>query len=157
MVPAGVSDRLMSACRKLVLELTTPLRFHALVRYRVVQTIAGRLELQIVRKAFGFPDILPIGIACGIPGGKGTPANGSVCLVQFIEGDPGLPVVTAFARPDDRQPGVALVRIATGSENPPGDPTGRVLRYGDTISTPAGDLILVPGVIPQPFSKVKAS
>lgn len=97
-----VKGKLLETVKALVRELTAHTAYHAPVRYRVVQVGPdGRLSLQIVRKASGFPDVLPVQLQAGMPGGKGKPALGSIVLVQFIEGDPTMPIVTHFARPDD--------------------------------------------------------
>lgn len=97
-----MTGRVLEAFRALVAELMAPTAYHAPVRYRVVLAASGdRLELQIVRKGSGFPSTLPLSMQPGQPGAKGTPALGSTVLVQFIEGDPSLPVVTHFARPDE--------------------------------------------------------
>lgn len=97
-----MTGKLLAAVRKLVAELTAHTAYHAPVRYRVVQVAPdNRLRLQIVRKASGFPDTLPLRMQTGVPGTKGVPALGSVVLVQFIEGDPSMPIITHFARPDE--------------------------------------------------------
>lgn len=169
---AGVTGKLLSTLRALVRELTAHHDYFALVRYRVVSVAPDkRLRLQIVRKATGFPDILPISIVPGVPGGKGEPAPGAIVLVSFIEGDPGMPVVTHFAGPGDPAfiPAAAsldasgtlrlgasatLTELGSGSESPP-DATGRVIRYGDSVSVPGVGVVIF-GVGAAPVSKVKA-
>src|SRR5688572_2860815 len=97
----GMNARLLTTFKALVRELIAPHAYHALIRYRVVANSAGRLELQIVKKGTGFPDALPISLQPGMPGAKGEPMPGAIVLVSFIEGNPTMPVVTHFARPDD--------------------------------------------------------
>jgi hypothetical protein len=172
-----VNTKLLGALRAIVLQLVAPTAYHVPVRYRVVQVgTDDRLRLQVVRAATGFPDTLPVQIHPGVPGAKGVPALGSTVLVQFIEGDPALPIVTHFERPDgagfvptssslDASGTVRvgesadLVHLATGSEINPlvtAAPVGRALRYGDTIGIPGiGDVVLVAGNVPQPVSKVR--
>lgn len=147
----GVTAKIVSTLRAYVDGVVAPLKFHGLIRYRVIKTVSNRVELQIFKKTRGFPDILPISLACGVPGAKGEPAEGSVVLVHFIEGDPSLPVVTHFERPG--QPGFVpvsvsidasdlvrigasadLVELGSGSEFLAlGLETGRSLRYGDSV------------------------
>lgn len=145
-----MTARVLEALRVLVREIMAPTAYHVPVRYRVVLASAGdRLELQIVRKVSGFPDTLPLSMQPGAPGAKGTPALGSMVLVQFIEGDPSLPVVTHFARPDEQgfiptaasvdasgtlQLGehATLVELAAGG--------AKVGRVGDTVH--AGTIVL---------------
>lgn len=71
-------------------------------RYRVVsQNPDGRLVLQAVSKSAGIPDQLPIKVWYGAPGVSGKPAPGTIVVLQFLEGDPGQPIVVAF---DDTTP-----------------------------------------------------
>jgi len=93
--------KLLTTLRALVSELTSAYRYHAHVRYRVISGDDSRLSLQIVRKAFGFPDVLPISVWPGVPGAKGEPTPGSLVVVVFLEGDPTLPAVTHWASPED--------------------------------------------------------
>lgn len=140
--------RLLRAIRAVVAELVAPHAFHVPARYRVVQNTAGRLTLQAF-KAGPWPDTLPISLMCGSPGAAGEPALGSTVLVQFIEGDPSLPVVTHFERPEGAYfvpisskldasgtvkigPSATLVELAGGS--------AKVGRVGDT--THAGTIVL---------------
>ncbi|GMV14711.1 MAG: hypothetical protein AMXMBFR56_29350 [Polyangiaceae bacterium] len=166
--------RLLRSIRAIVRALTAHTDYFTSVRYRVVENApGGRVTLQAIRKG-PWPDTLPLSFVSGTPGAKGTPALGSTVIVQFLEGDPSLPVVTHGERPE--APGFVplsssldasgtvtigasseLVELGSGSESPPPvNPTGRVLRYGDTISTPGGDLIIAPGTVPAPVAKVKA-
>lgn len=66
-------------------------------KYRVVlQGPDGRLTLQAVTPTLGVPDQLPISVWYGLPGAKGKPALGSLCVLEFNEGDPSQPMVRAF-------------------------------------------------------------
>src|SRR5262245_9931085 len=94
-------SRTLRAFRALVAALTDKTAYHALVRYRVVKNVSGRVELQALKKAGPWPDTLPISFQPGAPGVRGVPKLASIVLVSFIEGNPSLPVVTHFARPDD--------------------------------------------------------
>lgn len=65
--------------------------------YRVVlQNSDGRLQLQAVHPTEGFPDTMPITVY-GPAGWSARVALGSVCLVEFLYGDPTQPVVRDFA------------------------------------------------------------
>jgi hypothetical protein len=75
-------------------------RLYGLWRYRVVQMSGDRVELQAVRRAAGLPDILPISMWPGIGGGYCEPQGGAEVLVEFIEGDRTMPIVTHFAGKD---------------------------------------------------------
>lgn len=148
-----LESRLLTAVRRIVNELIAaagvPYSFAR--RYRVVEINAdGRLHLQAVRKTAGYPDLLFIQMQPGIAGAKCTPALGSVVLVAFVEGDPTLPVVTHFARPDDGYfvpvsssldasgtvrigEHATLVHLGNGTDDA-SQAAGRVVCYGDTVS-----------------------
>lgn len=65
-------------------------------RYRVVKMATGRVELQAVSAASGLPDVIPVSIVPGVAGAKMDLAPSSIVLVEFVEGDPTKPIVTAF-------------------------------------------------------------
>lgn len=66
-------------------------------RYRVVKAGGdARLTLQAVRKGAGLPDLLPIVVWPGFAAGEINPREGSLVLVEFLEGDRKLPAVTNF-------------------------------------------------------------
>ena len=70
--------------------------------YRVVrQNIDERLVLQIVKRAQGVPDMLPISMWPGVPGASAKPRPGALVMVDFAGGDPSSPVVRGF---DDTMP-----------------------------------------------------
>lgn len=91
--------RLGTLVRRIV-QRATDGRLHGLYRYRVVRLSVDRLELQAVRPAAGLPDVLPISMWPGVAGSHSEPAAGAHVLVQFIEGDRRLPIVTGFAGKD---------------------------------------------------------
>ncbi len=77
-------------------------------RYRVVSmkpsasSIAlTRVELQIVQKASGMPDLLTVSYWPGAAGFSAELTPGAICLVDFIDGDRGQPRIAAFSTPDD--------------------------------------------------------
>lgn len=90
-------SRLLDAFKALVDGLTAQTKLHVPVRYRVVSVnVDGRANLQAVKKG-PWPDILPTPIRAGVPGVETELATGSICLVEFIEGDASLPVITHFS------------------------------------------------------------
>lgn len=92
----GGASRLVSALSSFVRE-KAGVAYLGPRRYRVVQQNSdGRLQLQIVNKATGLPDILPITAWPGVPGVTSKPKLGSIVLVQFADSDPALPVVTSY-------------------------------------------------------------
>lgn len=69
-------------------------------RYRVFGMSGQRVELQIVKRASGAPDVLPVSLFPGIPGAHADLAPGTEVIVEFLEGNPSLPVVVAFVGKD---------------------------------------------------------
>jgi hypothetical protein len=69
-------------------------------RYRVVQMSGERVELQAVRRAAGLPDLLPLSMWPGVAGVHAELAGSGEVLVEFIEGDRTMPIITHFAGKD---------------------------------------------------------
>lgn len=97
-----------------IVQRTTDGKLYGVYRYRVVRMAGERVELQAVRKAVGLPDLLPLSCWPGIAGAHAELAPGAEALVQFLEGDRGQPVVTAFAGADG--PGFVPVRLTLGGK-----------------------------------------
>ena len=55
------------------------------------------VELQAVVGGLGLPDVLPVAMKPGVAGAHGKLTGGGIVLVEFIEGDRTLPIVSAFA------------------------------------------------------------
>lgn len=70
------------------------------VKYRVSRMNVDRVELQIVNRRAGLPDLLPISMWPGVAGVHSTLTPGAEVLVEFIDGDRSQPVVTHFAGKD---------------------------------------------------------
>jgi hypothetical protein len=77
-------------------------------KYRVVRMrpsassgVLSRVELQIVQKTVGMPDMLLVPIWAGLAGSRTEMTPGGFALVQFIDGDRQQPYVCAFATADD--------------------------------------------------------
>ena len=96
--------------------LRTP--FLSSYRYRIVsQNADGRLILQIYAPTSGMPDQVAISPWPGFQGLSGELTPGALVLVEFIEGNPSLPVVRSFA---SGQPiALALKASATITANAP--------------------------------------
>jgi len=131
-------------------------------RYRVVQQVVDRLYLQAVDRTLGLPDLPLIGMVPGVAGAAAKPALGSVVLVDFIEGNPSMPIVRGFTRKDDAAhlpleldlnaeevvrvgKGADMVELGSGRDNN-FITAGRVVCYGDTLLPPT--LAQVNGALP---------
>src|SRR5690606_23653254 len=91
--------RLEDALRSIVRRSTDDRLFGAW-RYRVVRMRGDRVELQAVRRDAGLPDVLPVSMWPGLAGAHAELTGGAEVLVQFIEGDRTMPIVTHFAGKD---------------------------------------------------------
>jgi hypothetical protein len=78
------------------------LPYSRIYRYRVVNANPGdhRWELQAVSNAQSLPDISPASVHPGVAGAVAKLAQGAVVLVQFVESDPSMPVITHFPARD---------------------------------------------------------
>jgi hypothetical protein len=113
-------------------------------RYRVVaMRDDGRVDLQAVRTGAGLPDLQPVSVWPGVAGAAAELAAGTEVLVEFIEGDPTMPIVTHFA--GVAGPGFVPVSLAfCGSEQ-------RAARQGDLVqSGGAGCTVVLTPVVPVP-------
>lgn len=154
---ADFDNELGTLLGELVLDALSRLSFPAgPYRYRVVEQVVDRVNLQPVNPLLGLPDVGPIGMAPGLGGASARPALGSIVYVDFVEGDPGMPLVRSFARADDAGhvplelaidaegaltlgASSSMVAIGSGSEAlAVADPSivGRPIRYGDTVLAP---------------------
>ena len=98
-VGTTASDRVHQVFARIVRQLTRPLWFHGLYRYRVTAVSGGFLDLQPVASTFGLPPLSNVAMQSGVPGGGGTPTLGSIAYVQFANGDPTDPVVVHYSGP----------------------------------------------------------
>lgn len=147
-----IGSRLYDAVRTIVETMFPTVPFVGLTRYRVVKMAGDRAELQVVRKASGLPDVLPVAMHPGLAGTWAELAQGAEVLVTFIEGDPGLPIVTHFTPKGDggfvpvkasvdasntldlgKSAGTVNVGKAFGAVNL-GAAAGQVPRYGETVA-----------------------
>lgn len=94
-----IDSKASRALRAIVRLFTAKLEYHAKVRYRVVRKVADRYDLQAVRKG-RWPDITHVSVMPGAAGYDASVQLGSIVLVEFVEGDATLPVITHFVGPD---------------------------------------------------------
>lgn len=83
-----------------IVKRTSDGRIWGKYRYRVVRMSTDRVELQAVRQAAGLPDVMPVSMWPGVAGAHAELAPGAEVLVEFIEGDRTMPVITHFAGKD---------------------------------------------------------
>jgi hypothetical protein len=95
-------SRLLDDIRSAVLACIPTHPFWVPRRFRVVEMAGERVNLQVVAKALGLPDILPVSISPGMSGLKAKLTPGTIVLVQFVDGDPTQPVITHFAGADQQ-------------------------------------------------------
>lgn len=89
-------SRIPDALRRIVEGLTAAHRFFAPWEYRVVLRSADRVDLQTVRASSGMPDLRGVRIRQGSAGVRVYPKLGALCVVAFLDGDPGRPIVTSW-------------------------------------------------------------
>ncbi|AKT38250.1 hypothetical protein [Chondromyces crocatus] len=173
---ASTEERTLRTLRALVRESLPEYTFLGRYRYRVVRHVQHRLDLQVVRKRSGLPDILLVPIHPGMAGLSAELTPGAIVLVEFVEGDPRLPIVTHFSAEDE--PGFLPVELALDATNAVrlgavastvelGSGAASVVRHGDTIALrdPVTQQLLLAGLVqltagtaevPPAISKVKA-
>lgn len=104
-----------------IAQRATDERLTGLYRYRVGGMQGDRVLLQIVRRAAGLPDLLPVSMWPGVAGVHALLTPGAEVLVQFVEGLRTQPVITHFAGKD----GVGFVPISLTIGGPVGLPAAR--------------------------------
>lgn len=103
-------------------------------RYRVVRMSTDRVELQAVRRDAGLPDISPVSQWPGMAGMWAQLSPGAEVLVQFVEGDRTMPVLTHFAgKGGNGWAPVSLVLDATTDIKLGASASQFVARIGDEI------------------------
>lgn len=107
------------------------------VEYRVVTQSGERVDLQAVLTSLGMPDLDAVIVRPGVPGVRADIALGSRVIVQWADADPGRAYVAAFE--DAEADGFVTTRLDLSTEDEASaDPSGRVLRFGDTVMMPTG-------------------
>jgi hypothetical protein len=141
-------SRLLRAVRAIIREALAPLQYHAIVRYRVVTHTAtgARAALQAVHTKGPWPDLLPVSLLTGLPGGGAKLLPGQIVFVAFADGDPQSPVIVAY---DDVKP--LEVKIDASGDVNLGPAVGAAARYGDTatLGSASGILTFVPAAPPH--------
>jgi hypothetical protein len=99
------SSRRLAAFRRMLDQLHPWAKFLGVWEYRIVTQEGNRLNLQPVRASLGMPDLRRVKVRPGVPGWSHDHAIGSLCLVTFVNADPGRPVVVSFD--DAESPGFA--------------------------------------------------
>lgn len=137
----GTGDRIARALAK-VARAEAAKRLHGLWRYRVLRMSDERVECQAVSKAAGLPDVIPLSMRPGVAGMWAKLKPSSQVLVQFIEGDPALPIVTHFEEADGDGFLPAVVEINAGNRVDIGNGHMGAARMNDkVIAGPFGGTI----------------
>lgn len=101
-------------------------------RYRVVSMATdGRVNLQAVRKGADLPNVQPIAQWPGVSGTHAELTPGAEVLVEFIEGDRTMPVITGYAGKGGA--GFVPVQLYLG-----GDSGDKAARQGDAVKVAPG-------------------
>jgi len=155
---SGAQDRLAGIFRALVARSTDG-ALHGVYRYRVIRMSGDRIELQAVRKGAGLPNLIPLTVWPGLAGARMQPELGTEVLVQFIEGDRTMPIVTGFASDTSGAP-IARQGDAVEVLLPPAVFSGTIAVGG--VPTPASGVLTFPlnkmaGVITSGSGKAKLS
>lgn len=95
-------SQLTDTLRSIVTRMTDG-QLHGIYEYRVGQLNGDRVDLQPVRSSDGLPNCTAVSMRPGVAGAHARLALGTTVLVQFISGDRGRPVITAFAGKDGQQ------------------------------------------------------
>lgn len=90
-------DRISSYIAAIMRDIFPKYEYHGIYRYQVFRQTGEKLELQILKKKPGLPDILPVEMFPGVAGAFSTVSESSTALVMFIDGDPSQPIVVGFA------------------------------------------------------------
>ena len=158
-------DRLGSVFRLLVGAFTRSSFYHGRYEYRVETASDTHLDLRPARSSVGLPSLANVPMRSGSPGATGTPAIGSSCEVQFLDGDPTRPVVVGFEAvdPDDAEL-MASGAVVVGSQelSNPGVAVAqkRYLRWGDVVTGPVSlgtPLTLIPDASNATMAKARSS
>ncbi len=93
--------RLRRALRRIARAAALPQhRFHGLYEYRVTGSDGNTWHLQATDPGAGVPDLMEVPLKPGMPGANSDLTDGSRVLVQFVNANPGRPVITQFEDPD---------------------------------------------------------
>lgn len=90
------SSRALGAMRAIVDAFSAEYRYRGAWEYRVVSQTGERLNLQVVRRSTGMPDLRRVRVRPGVPGVSADHKLGGLVLVTFVDGDPARPAVVGF-------------------------------------------------------------
>lgn len=148
--------RFIRSIQEIVRETFPNYEFLAKYRYRVVKMAGDRVDLQVVSKDLGLPDALPVAIWPGLAGASANLTPGAIVLVEFVEGDPTMPIVTHFEAEGGGgfRPVHAFVdaseRVFIGTSDP-NDPAARsIARVGDIVESVFPPKTVITGVLGTP-------
>jgi hypothetical protein len=156
LVPGGgIVNRVLDSLAPLVRAVFPTYAYWVPRKFRVVtmRPADGRVNLQAVNKALGFPDILPVRVSPGMAGLSAILKPGAIVVVQFVDGEPTQPIITHFAAEDEQGflpielciDASLMVRLGKLAIQP-------VARMGDAVNVGG----LLPGVITTGSTKVLA-
>lgn len=92
----GTEGNRVAAAIEAIANAATGTKWSRKHRYRIVQDQGNMLALQAIRSDIGLPDMVPIDVWHGAPGFVSVMTPGAEVLVEFVDGNPNMPVVTAF-------------------------------------------------------------
>lgn len=108
------ADNFLESMRALIGRLM-PQGLFGKYRYRVIRMNGDRVDLQIVKKQTGLPDIATCDMWPGVSGIHAKLANGAEVAVSFLDGDRSQPVIDSFVGRGG--PGAQPERIEIGGPN----------------------------------------
>lgn len=115
-------------------------RLDGIYRYRAVRMAGDRVDLQVVKKASGLPDVVRVPMMPGVSGAHVTLKPGCICYVQFVDGDRGDPVITSFSGKGDPSDIPDRIDLAGGR--------AAVARQGDLVQCGGVGTMVTFGTIP---------
>lgn len=91
----NAADNLLETMRRLIGRLMPP-QLVGTYKYRVVRMNVDRVDLQIVNKAAGLPDLATVDMWPGISGAHAELTPGTLVAVTFLDGSRADPIITSF-------------------------------------------------------------
>lgn len=152
----GIGDRLVGAFGKLVAYFTRRSFYLGRYEYRIDTATPTHLDLRPATSSLGLPSLANVPVRVGVAGVSGDPIIGSLCEVQFLNGDPTRPVVVGFDAPVAAEQGRVLrsndkIGIV-GLTSPAGPVTATV---GATIIS-LDPTVVIPGAPGVGYSRAQA-
>jgi hypothetical protein len=124
----GRAEQGADLMREIVNRIVSPQRFGKR-RYRVVNMAGDRVDLQIVRKASGWPDLASVAMWAGVAGVHADLTPGAEVLVELVEGDEAQPVIVGFVGRGGQ--GHVAEHVTIGAAD--SDDAMPAARQGDTV------------------------